>query len=46
MEMPIEYAERVGSSKLRKLAGTVWTFIRLARALPVGRRRAAHFELR
>ena len=46
MEMPIDYAERVGSSKLRKLAGTVWTFIRLARALPVGRRQAARLEIR
>jgi 2-polyprenyl-3-methyl-5-hydroxy-6-metoxy-1,4-benzoquinol methylase len=46
MEMPIEYAERVGSSKLRKLAGTVWTFIRLARALPVGRRDGSRFEVR
>jgi 2-polyprenyl-3-methyl-5-hydroxy-6-metoxy-1,4-benzoquinol methylase len=46
MEMPIDYAERVGSSKLRKLAGTVWTFIRLARALPVGRRDGSRFEVR
>jgi hypothetical protein len=36
----------VGQSKLRKLAGTVWTLIRLARALPVGRRRGERFELR
>ena len=38
VEIPIEYNERVGTSKLRKLAGTVWTLIRLARALPVGER--------
>ena len=44
--MPIDYDERVGVSKLRKLAGTVWTMIRLARALPVGRRGAGRFELR
>jgi len=45
VEIPIDYDERVGTSKLRKLAGTVWTFIRLARALPVGTRRGARFEL-
>ena len=45
-EIPIEYNERVGTSKLRKLAGTVWTMIRLARALPVGVRRGARFETR
>jgi SAM-dependent methyltransferase len=46
VEMPIDYNERVGTSKLRKLAGTVWTMIRLGRALPVGRRRAERFEVR
>jgi 2-polyprenyl-3-methyl-5-hydroxy-6-metoxy-1,4-benzoquinol methylase len=46
VELPIDYNERVGQSKLRKLAGTVWTLIRLARALPVGRRRGERFELR
>lgn len=46
VEMPIDYAERVGASKLRKLAGTVWTFVRLARALPVGRRRAECYQRR
>jgi 2-polyprenyl-3-methyl-5-hydroxy-6-metoxy-1,4-benzoquinol methylase len=46
VELPIDYAERVGASKLRKLAGTVWTFVRLARALPVGRRRAECYERR
>jgi hypothetical protein len=38
VEVPIPYDERVGASKLRKLAGTAWTFVRLARTLPVGRR--------
>ncbi len=46
VELPIEYNERVGASKLRKLAGTVWTMIRLARALPVGARGGARFEVR
>ena len=46
VEMPIEYNERVGQSKLRKLAGTVWTMIRLVKTLPVGRRRGERFEVR
>jgi hypothetical protein len=46
VEMPIDYSERVGTSKLRKLAGTVWTMIRLVRGLPVGRRRADCYERR
>lgn len=46
VELPIEYNERVGQSKLRKLAGTVWTMIRLAKTLPVGRRGGERFELR
>jgi glycosyltransferase involved in cell wall biosynthesis len=46
VELPIEYNERVGQSKLRKLAGTVWTMIRLARTLPVGQRGGARFEVR
>jgi 2-polyprenyl-3-methyl-5-hydroxy-6-metoxy-1,4-benzoquinol methylase len=46
VELPIEYNERVGQSKLRKLAGTVWTMIRLVKSLPVGRRRGEHFEVR
>ena len=37
-ELPIDYDERVGDSKLRKLSGTAWTFVRLLRTLPVGRR--------
>ncbi len=46
VELPIEYDERVGASKLRKIAGTVWTFVRLARSLPVGSRGGRAFELR
>jgi 2-polyprenyl-3-methyl-5-hydroxy-6-metoxy-1,4-benzoquinol methylase len=46
VEMPISYNERVGTSKLRRLAGTVWTLIRLGRALPVGRRKGERFEVR
>ena len=45
-EIPITYDDREGVSKLRKLTGTVWTFIRLARALPVGRRGAERYDLR
>jgi len=46
VELAIDYNERVGQSKLRKLAGTVWTMIRLVRTLPVGRRRGERFEVR
>lgn len=46
VEMPIDYDERVGASKLRKVAGTVWTFARLAKTLRVGERGAPRFELR
>lgn len=46
VELPISYDDREGVSKLRKLTGTVWTFIRLARALPVGRRKAERFVVR
>jgi methionine biosynthesis protein MetW len=46
VEMPISYDERVGVSKLRKLAGTVWTFVRLGRSLGVGRRGAERFTVR
>jgi len=46
VELPISYDEREGVSKLRKLTGTVWTLIRLARALPVGSRRGTRFEIR
>ncbi|HTJ82055.1 MAG TPA: glycosyltransferase family 2 protein, partial [Polyangiaceae bacterium] len=38
VEIGVEYAERVGASKLRKLAGTAWTFARLAKAVTVGKR--------
>jgi SAM-dependent methyltransferase len=45
VEVPIDYQERVGFSKLRKVAGTVWTFIRLAKTLGVGERGASHYEV-
>jgi len=45
-EVAIDYAERVGQSKLRKLAGTAWTFVRLARTLAVGGRGASRYEVR
>jgi len=38
VEVPIDYQERVGASKLRKVSGTVWTFLRLASTLRVGTR--------
>ncbi|HEY4103348.1 MAG TPA: methyltransferase domain-containing protein [Polyangiaceae bacterium] len=44
VEIPIEYQERVGASKLRKISGTVWTFIRLASTLRVGSRRARTYD--
>ncbi|HEY3500180.1 MAG TPA: methyltransferase domain-containing protein [Polyangiaceae bacterium] len=44
VEIPIDYQERVGQSKLRKVAGTVWTFIRLAKTLRVGERRDGTYE--
>jgi len=46
LEMPIDYNERVGTSKLRKIAGTVWTLVRLVRALPVGQRLGERYERR
>ena len=46
VEMAIDYNERVGQSKLRKLAGTVWTMIRLLHGLPVGKRGGSRFEVR
>jgi 2-polyprenyl-3-methyl-5-hydroxy-6-metoxy-1,4-benzoquinol methylase len=46
IEMPIDYNDRVGQSKLRKLAGTVWTMIRLFGALPVGMRGGARYEIK
>jgi SAM-dependent methyltransferase len=45
VEIPIDYQERVGVSKLRKLAGTVWTFIRLGKTLNVGKRRRDTYEI-
>ncbi|MFZ5895320.1 MAG: methyltransferase domain-containing protein [Myxococcota bacterium] len=44
VEIPIEYQERVGASKLRKLTGTAWTFVRLARTLTVGSRPSGSYE--
>jgi SAM-dependent methyltransferase len=41
----IDYQERVGTSKLRKLAGTVWTFIRLAKTVNVGSRRGDTYDV-
>lgn len=38
VEFPIDYNERVGFSKLAKLRGTVWTFIRIAGAIGHGDR--------
>lgn len=38
LEFPIEYSERVGFSKLAKLRGTVWTFIRIGTAIGKGTR--------
>lgn len=46
VEVPIEYDERVGASKLRRLAGTWWTFVRLARAGRVGARGAPRYDVR
>jgi 2-polyprenyl-3-methyl-5-hydroxy-6-metoxy-1,4-benzoquinol methylase len=46
VEIPIDYDERVGTSKLRKLAGAAWTMIRLARALPIGNRGGRRFQAR
>ncbi len=38
VELPIEYLERLGVSKLAKVRGTVWTFIRLAGCVGQGER--------
>jgi len=46
VEMPISYDERVGTSKLRKVAGTVWTMVRLVRGLPVGKRLGKRYSFR
>ncbi len=45
VEVPIAYQERVGVSKLRKLAGTAWTLVRLAKTLNVGSRGNGRYEL-
>src|SRR5262249_20847911 len=46
VEIPIDYQERVGFSKLRKVAGTVWTFIRLGKTMNVGRRGGGQYDVR
>jgi SAM-dependent methyltransferase len=46
VEIGIDYNERVGFSKLRKMAGTYWTFVRLARTLAVGSRWKAGYDIR
>jgi len=38
IEFPIDYSERVGVSKLAKLRGTVWTFLRIASEVGQGDR--------
>ena len=38
VELPIEYLERLGVSKLAKVRGTLWTFIRLASCVGQGER--------
>lgn len=38
IEFPIEYSERLGFSKLAKLRGTVWSFLRIASAVGKGNR--------
>jgi SAM-dependent methyltransferase len=45
VEIPIDYQDRVGTSKLRKVAGTVWTFIRLGKTLAVGERRTDTYDV-
>ncbi len=48
VELSIDYNERVGVSKLAKLRGTVWTFIRIARAVGKGKRvrPGEHYQVR
>ncbi len=43
VEFPIDYRERVGDSKLRKLSGTAWTFARLLTAFASGSRGPRRF---
>jgi glycosyltransferase involved in cell wall biosynthesis len=45
VELPIDYDERVGASKLRKVSGTVWTLARLLTTFGVGHR-GGRFERR
>lgn len=46
VEMPISYDEREGTSKLRRIAGTAWTLIRLGRAFGVGSRGGRRYAVR
>ena len=46
VELPIGYNERIGDSKLRKLSGTAWTFVRLASNFGSGGRGPQRFERR
>ncbi len=46
VELPIRYADRIGDSKLRKLSGTAWTFIRLASSFSTGDRGPRKFGRR
>jgi SAM-dependent methyltransferase len=46
VELPIAYADRVGASKLRKIAGAVWSVIRLGDAMRVGKRLGDRYDLR
>jgi SAM-dependent methyltransferase len=45
IEIPIDYQERVGYSKLRKFAGTVWTFVRLGKTVRVGSRGTTNYRI-
>jgi SAM-dependent methyltransferase len=47
VEFPIDYEERLGVSKLAKVRGVLWTYIRIAGAIGQGERvgwRAAHYK--
>lgn len=44
VSLPIDYSERVGASKLRKISGTAWTFVRLASLFRSGERGPARFR--
>jgi glycosyltransferase involved in cell wall biosynthesis len=49
VEFPIDYKERMGVSKLAKVRGVLWTYIRIAGAFGQGRRvggRHSHYDRR